>query len=176
MAGLLPGRHRSRPFGRPTAGRRADFGSFPVAVRSNSAGPEALLRNIEYFAVNKFWIVVRKPRNRSEIVRNQIGPVCPGIFGLVSSASGADWGPKSAISWRILGSFRGPFSYLRLVTHFRFLIVGMDEKMVTKWPYNWPRDPFQRVGLEKWCRTHPKLAPETNSKAVWLPFSGPDEQ
>ena len=31
---------------------------------------------------------------------------------------------------------------------------------------NWPRDPFQRVGLNKWCRTHPKLAPETNSNAV----------
>ncbi len=30
----------------------------------------------------------------------------------------------------------------------------------------WPRDPFQRVGLEKCCRTHPKFAPETNSKAV----------
>jgi hypothetical protein len=26
----------------------------------------------------------------------------------------------------------------------------------------WPRDPFQRVGIEKRCRTHPKLAPETN--------------
>jgi hypothetical protein len=30
----------------------------------------------------------------------------------------------------------------------------------------WPRDPFQRVGLEKGCRTHPKLAPETNYKTV----------
>ncbi len=40
----------------------------------------------------------------------------------------------------------------------------------------WPRDPFQRVGLEKRCRTHPKLAPETNSKAVSWPFSGPDPQ
>ena len=29
----------------------------------------------------------------------------------------------------------------------------------------WPRDPFQRVGLEQWCRTHPKFAPETHSKA-----------
>ncbi len=26
----------------------------------------------------------------------------------------------------------------------------------------WPRDPFQRVGLEKWCRTHTQLAPETD--------------
>jgi hypothetical protein len=30
----------------------------------------------------------------------------------------------------------------------------------------WPRDQSKRVGLEKWCRTHPKLAPETNSNAV----------
>ena len=28
------------------------------------------------------------------------------------------------------------------------------------WPVSgrtWPRDPFQRVGLEKWCRTNPKI-------------------
>ncbi len=45
------------------------------------------------------------------------------------------------------------------------------------WPDSgrtWPRDPLQRVGLEKWCRTHPRSAPETNSKAVSRPFSGPD--
>jgi hypothetical protein len=29
----------------------------------------------------------------------------------------------------------------------------------------WPQDPFQRVRLEKWCRTHLKLAPKTNYKA-----------
>ncbi len=40
----------------------------------------------------------------------------------------------------------------------------------------WPRDPFQRVCLDKWWRTHPKLAPETNSKAVASPCSGPDPQ
>ena len=37
------------------------------------------------------------------------------------------------------------------------------------WPVSgrtWPRDPFNRVGLEKSCRTHSELAPETNSKAV----------
>ncbi len=37
------------------------------------------------------------------------------------------------------------------------------------WPVSgrtWSRDPFNRVGLEKWCRNHPQLAPETNSKAV----------
>ncbi len=33
LAGLLPGKHRKRHSGRPTAGRRADFGAFPVAVR-----------------------------------------------------------------------------------------------------------------------------------------------
>jgi len=35
----------------------------------------------------------------------------------------------------------------------------------------WPRDPLKRVGPEKWCRSHPKQAPETNSKAVSRPFS-----
>ena len=36
------------------------------------------------------------------------------------------------------------------------------------WPVSdrtWSRDPFKRVGLEKLCRTHPKLAPGTNSEA-----------
>ena len=47
LAGLPPGKLRNRPSGRPSAGRRADFGVFPVAVRPKS-GPEALLRNIEY--------------------------------------------------------------------------------------------------------------------------------
>ncbi len=39
LAGLLPGKNRNRPSGRPKAGRRADFGSLPVAVRAKS-GPE----------------------------------------------------------------------------------------------------------------------------------------
>jgi hypothetical protein len=37
------------------------------------------------------------------------------------------------------------------------------------WPVSgrtWPRDPFHRVGLEKWCINHPTLAQRTNSKAV----------
>ena len=37
------------------------------------------------------------------------------------------------------------------------------------WPVSgrtWPRDPFNQVGLEKWCRNQPKLALETNSRAV----------
>ncbi len=36
LAGLLPGKHRNRPSGRPKAGRRADFGVFPVAIRPKS--------------------------------------------------------------------------------------------------------------------------------------------
>ena len=56
-AGFWPdcyrGKHRNRPSGRPSAGRRAVFGSFPVAVRPKIrpgrpiSGPEALVRNIE---------------------------------------------------------------------------------------------------------------------------------
>ncbi len=36
LAGLRPGKHRIRPSGRPSAGRRADFHGFPVAVRPKS--------------------------------------------------------------------------------------------------------------------------------------------
>ena len=32
----------------------------------------------------------------------------------------------------------------------------------------WPRDPRKRLGAERWCRTRPKSAPETNSKAISL--------
>ncbi len=39
----------------------------------------------------------------------------------------------------------------------------------------WPRDPLQRVRLEKWCNTHLKVAPEAKSKAIsWrFPRLGP---
>ena len=61
LAGLLPGKHRNRPSGRPKAGRRADFvlspegrfrcfpGSSPAKIRTGRpiSGPEALLRSIE---------------------------------------------------------------------------------------------------------------------------------
>ena len=36
LAGLLPGKHRNRPSGQRSAGRKADFGSSPVAVRPQS--------------------------------------------------------------------------------------------------------------------------------------------
>ncbi len=36
LAGLRLGKDRNRPSGRLSAGRRADFGAFPVAVRPNS--------------------------------------------------------------------------------------------------------------------------------------------
>ncbi len=39
LAGLLPGKHRNRPSRRPSAGRRANLGALPVAVRPKS-GPE----------------------------------------------------------------------------------------------------------------------------------------
>ncbi len=37
LAGLLPGTHRNRLSGRLKAGRRADFGSFPVPGRPKAA-------------------------------------------------------------------------------------------------------------------------------------------
>ncbi len=36
----------------------------------------------------------------------------------------------------------------------------------------WPRDPVQRVRLEKWCRTHLTLAPGINYKVISWPFPG----
>ncbi len=45
---------------------------------------------LSYLAVNEFWNVVETRRNRSEIDRNRLVPVCPGVFGLVSSGLGAD--------------------------------------------------------------------------------------
>ncbi len=50
LAGLLPGRHQNRPSGRPMAGRRADFGSFPVAVRPKS-GPEGRFPARQHYCV-----------------------------------------------------------------------------------------------------------------------------
>ncbi len=53
LAGPLPGKHRNRPSGRPKAGRRADVGAFPGAVRPKIrhgrpiSGSEALLHNKE---------------------------------------------------------------------------------------------------------------------------------
>jgi hypothetical protein len=38
LAGLLQGKHRNRPSGRPAAGRRAHFSTFPIGVRQNPAG------------------------------------------------------------------------------------------------------------------------------------------
>ncbi len=39
LAGLLPGKNRNLPSGRPSAGRRSDLGAFPEAGRPTS-GPE----------------------------------------------------------------------------------------------------------------------------------------
>ncbi len=50
LAGLLPGRHRNRPSGWPKAGRRTDFGSFPVAVRPKS-GPEGRFPARKHYCV-----------------------------------------------------------------------------------------------------------------------------
>ena len=50
LAGLLPGRHRNRPSGRPSAGRRADLGGFAVAVRPKS-GPEGRFTARKHYCV-----------------------------------------------------------------------------------------------------------------------------
>ncbi len=41
---------------------------------------------------------------------------------------------------------------------------------------SWPHDPFKRVMLEKWCRMHLKLAPETNYNVISLLIPGPSQK
>ncbi len=50
LAGLLTGKHRNRPSGRPKAGRRAYFGAIPVAVRPKS-GPEGRFTARKHYCV-----------------------------------------------------------------------------------------------------------------------------
>ncbi len=52
LAGLPPGKHQNRPSGRPKAGRRADFGGFPVAVRPIS-GPEGRFPARKHYGVTE---------------------------------------------------------------------------------------------------------------------------
>ncbi len=44
--------------------------------------------------------------------------------------------PRGPSKGALSALLKGP-SYLRLVTHFQFLIVGPDQEMATKRPYNW---------------------------------------
>ena len=64
LAGLLPGKHRNGPSGRPPAGRRDDFGSVPVAVRPKS-GPrgrfparkhDCVTSNIPGVSPRRIWV------------------------------------------------------------------------------------------------------------------------
>ncbi len=50
LAGLLPGKQRNGPSGRPSAGRRADIGVFLVAVRPKSA-PEGRFTARKHYCV-----------------------------------------------------------------------------------------------------------------------------
>ncbi len=50
LAGLVPGKHRHRPSGRPSAGQRTGFSVFPVAVRPIS-GPEGRFMARNHYCV-----------------------------------------------------------------------------------------------------------------------------
>ncbi len=76
-------------------------------INDKFEAPQGLRRSR---TLNKVWIVVETPRNRSEIDRNRFVSDCPGIWGLVSSGLGADLDPKSTISGRILKNSPGHFS------------------------------------------------------------------
>jgi hypothetical protein len=87
-----PGRHRAVVFG-------------PIVDKSTHT------TRLSYLAVEKFWIVVETPRNRSKIDRDVFVPVCghrPGHFWLGIVRFGADLGPKSKNFGQIPKSFRGP--------------------------------------------------------------------
>ncbi len=76
LAGLLPGKHQNRPSGRPSAGRKAAFGAFPVAVRPKS-GPKSRVQARLCYSV---WKVQSGPRSRP-LVRL----LCIAPFGFQSS-------------------------------------------------------------------------------------------
>ncbi len=89
--------------------------------------------------------------------RAPLGPVKEDKISKFSSVFGRfsdKVGPRSLPNGLPLPSFR--------IGHKNYnLYVGF-------WPVSgrtWPRDPFQRVGLEKWCRNHPQLT----SKNVGAP-------
>ncbi len=50
LTGLLSGKHRKQLSGRPSAGRRANFGAFPVAVLPKS-GPEGRFLARKHYCV-----------------------------------------------------------------------------------------------------------------------------
>ena len=55
LAGLLPGKHRNRPSGRPSAGRKPDFEVFSMRIRPKSS-PEA-----QFPARKHYCIPIRPP-------------------------------------------------------------------------------------------------------------------
>ncbi len=79
LAGLLPGKHRNRPSGRPKAVRRADVGAFPVAVRPKS-GPE------DGFLARKHYCITLSTSN--DHLRCGGGPICWVRRGLYPRSSG----------------------------------------------------------------------------------------
>jgi hypothetical protein len=58
QAGVLAGKHHNRVSGRPSAGRMAHCGAFPVAAKippgNSISRQEALLRNIDTKQINDF--------------------------------------------------------------------------------------------------------------------------
>ncbi len=85
LAGLLPGKHRNPPPGRPMPGRRADFGSFPVAVQPKS-GPETRFTAREHYCVtsNRIYILILVDFGRFQ---TKLGPrTTPNGFGSKNGA------------------------------------------------------------------------------------------
>ncbi len=73
-------------------------------------GPGSITRcrvdSVELSGSFHVWIEVETPRNGSKAKVCRFGGTAPVIFGLVSSGLGADLGPTSMTSIRILESFR----------------------------------------------------------------------
>jgi hypothetical protein len=103
LAGLLSGRSRNRPSGRPSADRRADFGAFTVAVQPKSS-PEgrfpsrkALLRNIEHLYSSHCGIVYMHHRAARRVLTVDRGAVRVQLWFNASRAASLEAGPATII-------------------------------------------------------------------------------
>ncbi len=109
MAGLRPGNHRNRPSGRPKAGRRTDFGSFPVAVRLKS-GPEGRFPARKHYCVT--WStsepfvltsggLLRSPSKRAHAI------IVPSSIRRLASMPGASQGSPHTLGFLMHGFWAG---------------------------------------------------------------------
>ncbi len=116
-----------------------------------------------------------RPKARGRISHFILPTVCPGIAATLRSAQGdprllssprpSRVGDASGTSGEVLRS--AVYNLGRSIGH----ILGNSNLNLCfgfgPCSYQtWPQAPFKQVGLENWCRTHLKSAPETNSNNI----------